>query len=172
MARYVAALYRDRGLAERVITALEEAGVPHQEISLVLREKAEEDLTARDELDSSEVPFGELAVHSAWERMGWLGGARPAYRDRVPPDVEMAFIAAGPLAIGLGGAQIGATAGGIVGGISNFGFNLDFAKDCYDRILDGQVLVIAKAEGTTADRVRDTMARFRPERIGDTPRPW
>jgi len=172
MARYVAALYRDRGLAQRVITALAEVGVPHEEISLVIREKAEEDVTERDELDTSEVPFGELAVHSAWERMGWLGGARPAYRDRVPPDVEFAFIAAGPLAIGLGGAQIGATAGGIVGGITNFGFNLDFGKDCYDRILDGQALVMAKAADDSGSRVRDTMARFQPERIGEAPRPW
>src|SRR5262245_31107271 len=98
MPHFIAALYRDRGLAERVITALEESGVAHQEISLVVREAAEEDVTTRDTIDPAESPFVGLAVHSAWERLGWQGGARPAYRDRVPPNIQLAILAAGPIA--------------------------------------------------------------------------
>src|SRR5262245_32783812 len=115
MPHFIAGVYRDRGLAERVITSLEEIGVSHADISLVVRQTAEEDVTTRDELDAQESPFVGLAVHSAWERLGWQGGARPAYRDRVPPNIQLAILAAGPIAIGLGGAQVGAIAGGVVG---------------------------------------------------------
>jgi hypothetical protein len=172
MPTFLAAAYRDRSLAERVIAALEQIGVPHQEISLVVREPAEEDVNTRAQLDPEEEAFVGLAVHSAWERMGWQGGARPAYRDRVPPNIEMAFLAAGPLAIGLGGAQIGATAGGIVGGMANFGFDLEQARDWYDRIVDGQAFVMVGVEGDQIGDARDTMGRFSPEAMAEAARAW
>jgi len=171
MVHYIAAVYRDRGLAERVISALRDAAVRSGDISLVVREEAEETISSRDELEG-DATFSGLAVHSAWERMGWQNSARPGYRDRVPPNIELAFLAAGPLAIALGGAQIGATAGGIVGGIGNFGFNHEFAQQCYDRIVDGGAFVMVGTPPDRLDPVRDTLCRFQPDLVGETIRPW
>lgn len=172
MFHYIAGVYSDRGLAERVIAALGEAGVPTSDISLVVREVAEEDVTGRDAIDASEQPFVGLAIHSAWERMGWQNAARPAYRDQVPPNIEMAILAAGPIAIGIGGAQVGATAGGVVGTIGGFGFNLEQARRFYDRVLDGQAFVMVRADTERADAVRQVMHRFEPELPGETVRAW
>lgn len=163
MPRFIAAVYRDRGLAERVIGALRDAGVSSSDISLAVRDHSEEDVNERDEIDSEEQPFVGLAVHSAWERLGWQGGARPAYRDRVPPNIELAIVAAGPLAIGLGGAQLGAIAGGVVGGITNFGFKMDEARDYYDRIIEGQAFIMVGGDEARLIKARETLQRFSPE---------
>jgi hypothetical protein len=172
MYHFIAGVYPDRGMAERVITALTEAGVPTSDISLVVREVAEEDVTGRDELDAGEQPFVGLAIHSAWERLGWQNAARPAYRDQIPPNIELAILAAGPVAIGIGGAQVGATAGGVVGTIGNFGFNLEQSRRFYDRVLDGQAFVMARAESERADAIRQLMHRFEPELAAETVRAW
>lgn len=172
MPHFIAALYRDRGLAERVIHTLLDAGVSSGDLSLAVREVVEEEISERDEFVSSEQAFPELAIHAAWERMGWQGGARPAYRDRVPPNIELAILAAGPLAIGLGGAQLGATAGGIIGGITNFGFNLEQAREWYERIVDGQAFLVTRADAEQLEKRRAVITRFQPETAAEVFRPW
>src|SRR5688500_1849093 len=96
---FIAGVFRDRGLAERVVTALLDGGVPSSEISMVVREEAEEDLGDRENESGGE--FAALATHSAWDRLGWQGGARPPYRDKFPPQVDRVYLAAGPLAIAI-----------------------------------------------------------------------
>jgi hypothetical protein len=172
MYHFIAGVYTDRGLAERVITALGDMGVPTSDISLVVREVAEEDVSGRGSLDATEQPFVGLAIHSAWERMGWQNAARPAYRDQVPPNIELAILAAGPVAIGIGGAQVGATAGGVVGSIGNFGFTLDQARRFYDRVLDGGAFVMVRTDTAGAGSIRELMRRFEPELEGEAVRAW
>jgi len=171
--QFIAGIYSDRALAERVVRALKQSGVPTECLSLALREEAEEDLSHRDQL-AEETPFVGLAVHSAWERVGWQGGARPAYRDRIPPNIEFALIVAGPLAIALGGAQIGATAGGVVGALTNFGFPHDTARDFYERITaERQALVVAQSDDPAiVEKARSVMQSFRPALLAEASRPW
>ncbi len=169
---FVAGMFRDRALADRVITALLDAGVPSSEISLAVRERAEEDVSRRGEEEDADNPFAELAVHSAWERLGWQGGARPAYRDRIPPDIELAILAAGPLAIAIGGAQVGAAAGGVPGTMTNFGFTHEMARQWYGRIIEGQAWVMVRTNLDEGDKVRKILDRFQAELRADSLRHW
>jgi hypothetical protein len=169
---FIAGLFPDRGLAERVITALVDAGVPSGEISLVVRELAEEDVNVRGELVPAGDQYAALAIHSAWERLGWLGGARPAYRDKFPPDIDMAFIAAGPIAIAIGGAQLGAASGGIVGSMANFGFTLELGKQWLEEISQGRAWVMVRSTERDAAPARQVFEKYRPELAAESLRHW
>jgi hypothetical protein len=169
---FIAGLFRDRGLAERVVTALLDAGVASGDISFVAREEAEEDVTARDEMIGEDNEFSALAVHSAWERLGWYAGARPPYRDKIAPDIEMAFVAAGPLAIAIGGAQQGATSGGIVGSMTNFGFPHELARQWYGRIVDGEAWVMVRTSEDEAGKARPVFEKYRPDLNAESIRHW
>ena len=162
MPQYILGIYADRGAARRVIDALGEQGVPSADISLVVREKSEEDVSRRAERRDEDVPFPELAIHSAWERLGWQGGARPPYRDQVAPQIDYALLAAGPIAISIGGAQLGASAGGVVGTLADYGFELDLAREYYTRVVEGAALVMVRTAEERAAAVRDVIARFEP----------
>lgn len=169
---FIGGIFRDRGLAERVITALLDAGVPSSEISLVAREAAEEDLNARAELAGEDGRFKSLALQSAWERLGWQGGARPAYRDSIPPNIEMAFVAAGPLAIAIGGAQLGAASGGIVGSMTNFGFQHELARDWYGRIVDGKAWVMVRTNQAQSGKIKQLFDKYGWDLGAESIRHW
>lgn len=173
MPLFIAGLFRDRGLADRVITSLLDSGVPGEDISLAAREESEEDVGERQELDAQDTPFAELARHSSWERLGWQGGARPAYRDKFVPKIDMAFVAAGPVAIAIGGAQLGACSGGLVGAIGNFGFTLEQAREWYDRLVQGEAWVCVRTTETdVADKARKIFERYKPELPAESFRHW
>jgi hypothetical protein len=169
---FIGGMFRDRGLAERVITALLDAGVPSDDISLVVREEAEEDVNVRDDLAEAGNEFAALAIHSAWERLGWQGGARPPYRDTIPPDIDLALLAAGPIAIAIGGAQLGACSGGIVGSMSNFGFTHETARQWYSRLIDGQAWVMVRTTEPEAGRTRQIFDRYQPDLRAESLRRW
>ncbi len=171
MPTFVGGVFQDRGQAERVIHQLLETGLPSSEISLVAREYSEEDLGGRA-ADQADNPFAELAVQAAWERLGWQGGARPAYRDRVPPNIEMAFLAAGPIAIAIGGAQLGAASGGLVGAMNNFGFPLDLGRQIYDLVRQGRAWVMVRTSPKSLPAVRETFSRYQPELHTESVRNW
>lgn len=172
MPLFIAGMFRDRGLAERVITALLDAGVHSDDISLVVREEAEEDVTMRGELAEGGNEFAALAIHSAWERLGWQGGARPPYRDTIPPDIDLALLAAGPIAIAIGGAQLGACSGGIVGSMSNFGFTHETARQWYSRLIDGQAWIMVRTTEPEGGKIRPILDRYQPDLRADSLRRW
>ncbi|MBM3457463.1 MAG: DUF1269 domain-containing protein [Armatimonadetes bacterium] len=172
MPLYVAGLFRDRGVAERAIRSLIAAGVPEGEISLAVREIAEEDVRDRRLLAEGDDEFAQLAVHSAWERLGWQGGARPPYRNRVAPKIEHAILAAGPLALAIGGAQVGASAGGVVGAMANFGFALDTAREWYTGLVAGRAWLMVRTRPGNGDPIREVFARHQPELHAESLRHW
>jgi hypothetical protein len=140
MARFIAATFLDRAQAERVVYALKDAGIASKDISLVARETLAEDVRDRDREDENQA-FTGIAVSAAWDRVGWQVGGLPEFRTQVAPDVTMVLIAAGPIAISLGGAQIGATGGGLVGSLNNFGIPLEVGRAFQERVHAGQPLV-------------------------------
>lgn len=173
MPLFIAGLFRDRGLAERVITCLLDQGVPSEDVSLVVREESEEDVSEREQLSEEDTRFAELARHSAWERLGWQGGARPEYRDKFAPKIDMAFVAAGPVAIAIGGAQLGACSGGLVGSIGNFGFTLDQSREWYQRIAGGEAWVCVRTtQQSIASAARNIFERYKPELPAESYRHW
>jgi len=169
---YLLGIYPDRGIAERVVDALEDAGVPAADVSLAVRDAGEEELSRRAEPIEEGLPFPELATHSAWERLGWQGGARPPYRDHVAPQIDYALLVAGPLAISIGGAQLGASAGGLVGALTDYGFELDTARAYYQRVVDGEALIMVRCEPQGAPTVSRVLAEFDPAEFGQRFRPY
>jgi hypothetical protein len=168
MARFMAAAFVDRAQADRVVYALKDAGIASKDISLVARETLSEDVRDRDR-EEEQTPFTGLAVSAAWDRVGWQVGGVPEFRSQVAPDVKMVIIAAGPIAISLGGAQIGATGGGIVGSLNNYGIPLETGREFERRIHEGQPLVgVLFTPESPADHVRavrETFERFGGEAI-------
>lgn len=172
MPLYLAGLYQDRGQARRLVDSLVDAGYPTSDISLAYRDLAEEDVTEREELGSDANEFSALTIHSAWERLGWLGGARPAYRDFVAPDIKHAVVAAGPLAIAIGGAQVGASAGGVVGAISNFGFPHSLAREWREGVLAGRAWVMLRTTESKAEAARALLEKYSPGLPAESLRHW
>jgi hypothetical protein len=168
MPRFIAAAFPDRAQAARVVQALQDAGIPSGDISLVAREFLSEDASERDHADEDSA-FTGMAVSAAWDRVGWQVGGLPEFRTQVAPDVDMVIIAAGPIAISLGGAQIGATGGGIVGSLNNFGLQLEVGRNFEQRIHQGQplvgVLFSAESPRATVETARQTLERFGGQQI-------
>lgn len=159
MGRFVAGLFEDRAQAERVVQALQDAGVSHRAISFVVRERASEDVAGRD---AEDVPsaFSDVALSAAWDRVGWQNSALPPYRTKIAPDVRMVLVAAGPIALSIGGPQVGATGGGVVGAITNFGVPLEVSQRYQERIHEGAALVaVTFAEGNP-EPVRRILEQF------------
>lgn len=172
MPLFIAGLFRDRGQAERAITSLLDGGVPSSEISLVVREEAEEDISARAEMTGDVDEFQKLAIHSAWERLGWAGGARPAYRDKFAPKIDMAFLAAGPIAIAIGGAQLGACSGGLVGSMTNFGFTHETARSWYEAITSGRAWIMVRSSESQRSVVDPVFEKHASEDRARSYRNW
>jgi hypothetical protein len=168
MARFIAAAFADRAQADRVIHALKDAGIASGDISLVARERASEDVRSRDQEQESS-PFTGLAVSAAWDRVGWQVGGLPEFRTQIAPDVNLVIIAAGPIATSLGGPQVGATGGGIVGSLNNFGIPLAVGRDFERRIHEGQplvsVLFTLESPAESVRIARDTLERFGGQQI-------
>lgn len=168
MARFVAAAFVDRAQAERVIQALQDAGIDRKDISLVVRSALSEDVRERDRPDETSA-FTGMAVSAAWDRVGWQTGGLPEFRTQVAPDVKLVILAAGPIAISLGGAQIGATGGGIVGSLNNFGIPLEIGRDFERRIHEGQplvgVLFTPESPVSNVEKARQTLERFGGQQI-------
>jgi hypothetical protein len=169
---FIAGLFRDRGQAERVITSLLDSGVPSSEISLVVREEAEEDISQREGMTGDVEEFEKLAIHSAWERLGWAGGARPAYRDKFAPKIDMAFLAAGPIAIAIGGAQLGACAGGLVGSMTNFGYTHETAREWYSKITAGKAWVMVRSSESQKSVVEPVFEKYASDQRARSIRNW
>src|SRR5258708_34966353 len=73
MARFIAAAFPDRAQAERVVHALQDAGIARKDISLVARESIAEEISQRDRPEESSA-FTGLAVSAAWGPVGRAGG--------------------------------------------------------------------------------------------------
>jgi hypothetical protein len=168
MARFIAAAFADRAEAERVIYAMKDAGIPSRDISLVAREAISEDVRERDREDEYSA-FTGMTVSAAWDRVGWQVGGLPEFRTQVAPDVKMVIIAAGPIAISLGGPQVGATGGGIVGSLNNFGIPLEIGRDFERRVNEGQPLVAVLFTPESSPQnvaiARQTMERFGGQQV-------
>jgi len=66
-------------------------------------------------------------------------------------------VAAGPIAAALAGAGMGATAGGLLGALSDLGVPEDDAKRWADAVHSGGTLVVIRTNETTEQRAVDTL---------------
>src|SRR5258708_8691567 len=95
MARFIAAAFPDRAQAERVVHALQDAGIARKDISLVAREEIAEEISQRDRPEESSA-FTGLAGSAAWGRVGRPVGRPPEGPTERGPPGKMGNHAASP----------------------------------------------------------------------------
>jgi hypothetical protein len=164
--RFISGVFVDRAQAQKVVRALLESGIASRQISLAVREPRAEDVGRRgEEEEGAPTPFSGISLSAAWEWVGWQNSALPPYRTKIAPDVEKVVLLAGPMAISLGGAQVSATGGGLVGAIANFGFPLERARSYDQRVHDGAAFLMVSVDDAQMESVRRTFEQFAAEEV-------
>lgn len=163
--RTIAHMYDRYEDAQRVVSELEAAGVPHDDISLVANAERSGQPGA-----SSTAPEAATGTHAATGAgtgatigtavgggLGLLAGIGSLAIPGVGP-----VIAAGWLVATLTGAGIGAAGGGLVGSLTGAGVSHDEADVYAEGVRSGGALVTARVEDARADRVEEVMNRHSP----------
>jgi hypothetical protein len=130
-------LYPTRQTARDAILALEAAGVPAHDISVVARTHAETEAVARDTGadDDLEDASHNRRLHDLVDWLGSIGAAMPGF---------------GPLVgtgnLGLAAARAGDGPGGITGALVGAGIPVDEAQRLEREVLVGQILVLVQGD--------------------------
>lgn len=147
--------------AERVLSELAAAGFPHDRVSLITPDEkrrpgspplrpSPHHPTDHDEL-TKRVGTGAAA--------GGLGGFLLALAAMAIPGVGP-VLAAGPLITGLGGASLGAAAGGLAGALSSAGIAQEDAHFYAEALRRGSSIVSVDTEDPDTTKAVDIMNRF------------
>jgi len=130
--------------ASRAIEELKRRGCRTEDISIIARNKADEE-TLRDE-SGTVAPEGMATGAATGGLLGGVTGLLMGIGALAIPGIGP-IIAAGPLAATLAGAAIGAGSGGLVGGLIGLGIPEEEAES-YDNYVDeGHILVMVDVEG-------------------------
>jgi hypothetical protein len=143
----VIGIYKELNQAAQAIRGLEEAGLPHAQVSL-LTIRSEEELH-----EFTAVRHGDAAEQAsvAGAATGGLMGLLVSTPLLAVPGLGLA-LAAGPIAMGLTGAVVG----GLVGSMSGWGIDSDHAKRYQQDLEAGKVLIVVNGsplEVANAERV-------------------
>lgn len=136
----VAGFFDTAEAASGALDALLEQGVPRDHISLLSHEKSRQVVGAHDVIDIEE-SAGERAGKGAL--MGGLAGLVVGLGAVLIPGVGP-LLAFGPLATALVSAGVGATAGGLLGGLTDLGIPEYEAEFYLEGIRRGGTLVLVK----------------------------
>jgi hypothetical protein len=79
------------------------------------------------------------------------------------------IVAAGPVVAALTGAGLGATAGGLIGGLANMGVPSDHARQYQEAVRRGGTLVVAEVRGADTARVESILNRHGAIDVEDRP---
>jgi hypothetical protein len=154
----VAGLFPNRESAERALAALEQQGVPKDQISVVMREQGElqrESGRPQAEISnaSGDAALGGMAI-------GGLAGLLLGVGALLIPGVGP-VLAIGPLAsafgIGAAATAAGAFTGGIVGGLVGAGMTQEEADAYAEGVKQGGVLVTVQAEADEVAALSNTL---------------
>ncbi len=171
--RTIVALYDDFDVAKDVVEDLVEAGFKRENISIMANDAAGEyamhlkrdvEMVGQGDVSGAEgASFGAV--------VGGLVGLGAMLIPGVGP-----VIAAGPLVAALVGAGVGATAGAVTGGITaslvDLGVDDEYAGYYAEGVRRGGTLVVAHAEDTWEDRIRDIMSRHDPVDVSTRASTW
>lgn len=135
-------VFREPAQARKAIEELRQAGYSDEEIGYLARASAMEP----DQADGTSI------TNSAIEG-GLLGGLVGAAVALLVPGFGLA-IAGGVLAASLGGAALGAAAGGILGTLLNIGISEEEARHYQKALEAGHTVITVKAESGYTDALR------------------
>lgn len=138
--------------AEQIVTRLQTAGFPTDEISILLP-----DTEGRHDIGhvkASKAPEGATTGAAAGGVTGGVLGLLAGIGALAIPGVGP-FIAAGPIMAALSGAAIGGTAGGVVGGLVGLGIPEIEAKRYEHKLKTGNYLIAVHADGDREDVAKE-----------------
>ncbi len=157
--RTITKVYDSHTQARDAVTALEEAGIPSSEISLLANKSVSERYDDVDEASSTATGAGVGAVVGGGA--GLLAGLGLLAIPGVGP-----IVAAGWLAATAAGAVAGGAAGGIVGALVDSGVPEDHAHVYSEAVRRGGTLVSVRIDDAQAGRVTSILESHQPVRSG------
>ena len=153
--RTVSRVYDSYSQARAAVTAIEAAGVPESEVSLIANKHVSHEYADVTEVSKPATGAGIGSVIGGGA--GLLAGLGLLAIPGLGP-----VVAAGWLAATAVGAAAGATTGGIVGALVAAGENEDHAHVYSESIRRGGTLVTARVPDQDATRIQSILDRFRP----------
>jgi uncharacterized membrane protein len=136
--RIVLGVFNSPGDAENALNGLREAGVNPEQVSVVARQADETQAVAEN---TGMGVAGTLYGGITGGIVGWLVGVGALAIPGIGP-----IVAAGALATTLGGAAIGAAAGGLLGALVDEGVPEEDARGYEESVRQGGIVLMAKAE--------------------------
>src|SRR5690349_14927667 len=160
MTQVVTALYDSYDSAVSAVNALEDAGIPHSEISIVSNNA--DDRYSRDDRTKTAEDAGKGAGIGA--AVGGVGGLLTGLGLMAIPGVGP-VVAAGWLAATAAGAATGAVvggaAGGLVGALTKEGVPEEEANFYAEGVRRGGTLVSARVDDARAPAAREILQRYK-----------
>jgi uncharacterized protein (TIGR02271 family) len=171
--RTVVGLYDRFEDAQKVVQALNEAGIRRDRISMIAHDtegRYSQQIKGR-EGRQEDVTDGAAAGAGIGAVLGGIGGLLVGLGALAIPGIGP-VIAAGPIAAALAGAGIGAVSGGLLGALVDLGIPDEHAEAYAEGVRRGGTLVVAQAEDQQADRAVDIMNQYNPVDINQRRESW
>ena len=165
--RTIAHTYSTYSEASSVVTALESAGIPHSDISIVSGDQAAGSsgtgtttgMTSGDPTQGAATGAGTGATLGTV--LGGGAGLLAGIGSLAIPGIGP-IVAAGWLVAALTGAGVGAAAGGLVGSLTGAGVNEADAQTYSNDVSSGRTLVTARVDESQAAQVEQMMGKTAP----------
>ena len=165
--RTIAHTYSTYSEASSVVTALESAGIPHSDISIVSGDQAAgpagtdttTGMTSGDPAQGAATGAGTGATLGTV--LGGGAGLLAGIGSLAIPGIGP-IVAAGWLVAALTGAGVGAAAGGLVGSLTGAGVNEADAQTYSNDVSSGRTLVTARVDESQAAQVEQMMGKTAP----------
>jgi hypothetical protein len=143
--------------AQRAFDALQEEGFSRDEISFIANKNASESWggsnATTDKGDTASDIAADAGIGAA---LGGAGGLLLSFAGLAIPGIGP-VLAAGPILAALGGAGIGAAAGGLIGGLTESGISHEHAQHYAESVRRGDILITVRAEEARADRAAEIL---------------
>ena len=146
----VLGVFDDQNSAKQAISEMKDRGIAENDISLVARQEEESDMEAGQMgAEGQDLSDGAATGGALGGLAGLLAGAGMLTIPGVGP-----ILAAGPISAGLSGVA----AGGIAGGLADYGVDQQTGEKYADAVEQGRILVAAEdTEETKIDEVADIL---------------
>jgi len=156
--RTIAHLYDSRTDAEQVVSELESAGIPHDDISMIAHHRDDGvTTTGTDRVADEDTKSGAGTGATLGTVLGGGAGLLAGLGALAIPGVGP-VVAAGWLIATLAGAGVGAAAGGLLGSLTGAGVSEQEAHVYAEGVRRGGTLVTVRTSETMADRVEQIMS--------------
>jgi hypothetical protein len=166
MKKAVIGIVESRSDAERALFNLKAAGIPTDDISVLLPDKSGTKDFAHEH--GTKAPEGAVAGAGAGSVVGGTLGVLAGIGALAIPGFGP-LIAAGPLMAGLSGIAAGAAVGGLAGALVGFGIPEIEAKHYEGKVKGGNILIAVHVETSEAQKLaRQELKRANADDISTT----